>query len=104
MGAPSPPDPTKTAQAQSKYDIQTAIAQSELNQTNQNSPFGSMTYKQTGTRADGTPIFESNTVLAPAQQALLDKQTASQGQAADIAHNLLGSNAGLLSGTPNLNE
>lgn len=44
--APAMPDPYKTADAQAKANIDTAIAQTLLNQTNQVTPWGSVTYRQ----------------------------------------------------------
>lgn len=44
--APAAPDPYKTADAQAKANIETAIAQTLLNQTNQRTPWGSVTYNQ----------------------------------------------------------
>lgn len=75
MGKPSPPkapDPTVVAQAQTGSNLATATAQSELNNINQTTPYGSSTYSQNGTYADGTPIWSQQTTLSPAQQNLLD--------------------------------
>jgi len=73
MGKSAPstpvPDPTATANAQSSANVDTAIAQQALNDTNQVTPFGTLTFEQTGTRTlpstttipvlgpDGRPIF-----------------------------------------------
>lgn len=47
--SPSPPpapDPVKTAQAQTEMNVETAIAQAMLNNVNQVTPWGSVTYNQ----------------------------------------------------------
>lgn len=46
--APQAPDPYKTADAQSRYNIEAAKAQAILNNTNQVTPYGDITYTQTG--------------------------------------------------------
>jgi hypothetical protein len=77
--APSPPpapDPTATAAAQSQYNKEAAIAQANLDRIDQVTPWGSLTYTQTGTNADGTPKYEQTQTLTPAQQQLLDQQNA----------------------------
>src|SRR5436190_18849508 len=48
--APQAPDPTKTAEAQTGYNINAAIAQNALNNTNQITPYGNIMYNQTGVR------------------------------------------------------
>lgn len=45
---PVAPDPYATANAQQGYNINSAIAQNQLNNTNQQTPFGSISYDQTG--------------------------------------------------------
>jgi len=68
--APSAPDPQQLAQAQMQINQQQAIQNAELNNVNQVGPTGSMTYTQTGTNADGTPIYTQTTSLSPQLQAL----------------------------------
>lgn len=48
MKAPEAPDPWKTASSQSQMNRDTALTQFLLNATNQVTPYGSLTYKQTG--------------------------------------------------------
>ena len=45
---PSPPDPYNTANAQGNVNQETAYAQQRLNQTNQITPYGSLTYTNSG--------------------------------------------------------
>jgi hypothetical protein len=70
--APPAPDPVATANAQAAANKETAIANAELGFVNQNTPYGSLTYTQRGTSAAGTPQYESNIVLSPEQQQLLN--------------------------------
>lgn len=83
QSAPSPPpapDPEKTAAAQGNMNTNTAITQQLLNQTNQVTPDGTLTYNQTGTNsfvgADGKtytlPQFTATQTLSPTQQLLKD--------------------------------
>lgn len=69
---PPPPDPAQTAAAQAKSNKETAVAQYGLNATNQVTPEGTLSYKQIGTWADGTPRFESTQALSPAEQGIYD--------------------------------
>lgn len=46
--APQPPDPQKTAQAQTQSSIATAQANSALGNVNQVTPYGNLSYNQTG--------------------------------------------------------
>lgn len=82
VSSPKPPDPVKTAEAQSGLNRDTALSQQLLNQTNQIGPDGSLTYAQTGYNsyvdANGktvsVPQFTATTSLSP-QQAAIKKQT-----------------------------
>lgn len=70
--APAAPDPAKTAAAQSQANKETAVTQYGLNATNQVTPQGSLTYKQIGTWADGTPRYEATTALNEGEQNVYD--------------------------------
>lgn len=72
--APTPPDPVRTAQAQSQYNTQAAITQANLDRINQVTPQGSITYSQNGTNSDGTPRYTQTQTYSPEQQALYDQQ------------------------------
>ena len=83
MKAPKYPDPTQTAIAQTGSNQSTAITQQLLNQTNQNTPWGSIAYNQTGTNSYWDPLqnkqvtlpqFTATTTLTPEQQALFNQQ------------------------------
>lgn len=71
---PAAPDPVVTANAQGAMNKETAIAQANLNRINQNTPYGTIDYQQIGKNSDGTPKFQQNVTLSPAQQQLLDIQ------------------------------
>ena len=68
--APTAPDPTVTANAQTASNKETAVANAELNRVNQYSPYGSSTYNITGNNPDGTPQYTQTTSLSPEQQNL----------------------------------
>lgn len=88
--APAAPDPVATANAQTATNKETAIANAELNNVNQNTPYGSLKYTQTGTYADGTPKFQSDVNLSPEQQQLLGYQNQGDLGTAQLGVNQLG--------------
>ncbi len=85
--APKAPDPAKTAAAQGQWNSFTAQQQQAMNQTNQVSPWGTLTYDQTGSqtiidpngKAVQVPRYTATTALTPEQQKIYD-----QSQQADI--------------------
>ena len=96
--APPPPDPRKTAAAQTGTNIGTAIANSMLGMTNQYTPYGNLSYQ----RIEGDdgyytytdpytkktyeiPRFESHVELSPEQQAILDANQSAQTNLANLA-------------------
>jgi len=79
--APKPPDPNKTASAQTAANIGTAIANQYLGQTNQVTPYGNLSYNQTGTyqwtdplsgKEYDIPQFTAQTDYTPAGQQIVD--------------------------------
>lgn len=113
---PAAPDPVATAKAQGDMNTNTAITQQLINQTNQVTPNGNLTYSQTGnntfTGADGkqytVPQFTATQTLTPEQQQLLDLTNATKknlgqigvDQSAKIG-SLLGTNLVLNTATEN---
>lgn len=87
---PDPPNPQKVAAAQSAANVETAVAQANLNNVNQVTPQGSLIYSQIGTNADGTPQFQATQTYSPEQQAIYDQNSANSLQAGQIAGNQLG--------------
>lgn len=97
---PSPPDPYATAKAQGDMNTQTAKTQQEMNMVDQNTPYGSLKYSQTGTNSDGTPHFQSDVNLNATGQGLLDQSNQNKMQTGQLASQLLGAKSGALSGQP----
>ena len=94
MKAPQPPGVYKTAEAQSQSNQSTAITQQLMNMVDQNGPYGSLAYNQTGTNTYYDPLlkkdvtlpkFTATTTLSPDQQALLGKNNQFDLKTADIA-------------------
>ncbi len=114
VSTPSPPDPYVTAAAQTKSNKDTAQYQSEINMVNQTTPYGTVNYQQTGTRADGSPIYSATTALTQPMQNYIDSQMANStkasgltSQAMDIAQQRLNQglpNAPNLPSAPNLSD
>lgn len=102
---PSAPDPAKTAAAQGGWNSFTAQQQQAMNMVGQNSPWGSLSYEQTGstwiTDPNGKPIevpnFTANTTLSPQQQAIFDQTQAAELNLANIANDQTGKLGELLS-------
>src|SRR6187399_1022185 len=86
--APSPPDPMQTASAQTGSNIGTAIASNILGQTNQQTPYGNLSYSQRGTYAYkdplsgktyNLPLFNATDAVAhPAEHPQPDARRAAQ--------------------------
>lgn len=69
---PPPPDPKVVAEAQTKSNKETAVANAYLNRVDQTNPFGSSSYQVTGTNPDGTPKFSQSTQFSQPVQGLFD--------------------------------
>lgn len=84
VSTPKAPDPKETAQAQAGMNRDTALTQAMLNMTNQITPYGNLTYSQTGTSkfkdSNGkwveTPTYTATQTLTPEQQAILKETNA----------------------------
>lgn len=87
--APTAPDPTQTAQAQTQSNIATANNNAALNRISQYTPYGSQTYDITGTNADGTPIYSQTDTFSPGEQQLFDQSLQGQQQLGQIGLNSL---------------
>jgi hypothetical protein len=72
--APAAPDPVKTAQAQAESNVKTSTTQQQLNMVDQTNPYGTQSYTQNGTWADGTPRFSMKTELSAPEQRNQDQQ------------------------------
>jgi len=84
--APKPPDPIKTADAQTKSNIDTAVAQTNLNQVDTVTPGGSLTYKQIGTNPDGTPKYQATAAYSGATQTAYENAGNAIAQPLDLSN------------------
>jgi hypothetical protein len=100
FNAPEAPDPYQTAAAQSKSNIATATAQQNMNMVDQNNPYGSLKYSQTGTNSDGTPKYQADTTLTGTGQQLFDTGNQLKLGQQGVANDLLNSKMGAFSGKP----
>lgn len=82
--APQAPDPVATAEAQGKYNKETAIASYGLNATDQVTPYGNLSYTQGTPWSDGTPHYTATTSLSPEQQNLYNLSTQTQSNLGNI--------------------
>ncbi|MCY1228414.1 hypothetical protein D9M72_407310 [compost metagenome] len=81
VSSPKAPDPQQTANAQAGMNRDTALTQSQINMVDQQGPYGSLTYNQTGTnrfqdsqgRWVETPKYTATTTLSPEQQKILEQ-------------------------------
>lgn len=103
--APKPPDPIKTASAQTATNIGTAIANGQLAQVNQNTPYGSLTYDQTGSysyedplsdRTYDIPKYTASQTFTPGGQRILDNTMGMQENLARLGMDQSGRLGGLL--------
>lgn len=94
---PDPPNPAKVAAAQGAANKETAIAQANLNNYNQITPQGSLTYDVIGTNADGTPKYQQTQTYSPEQQAIYNQNSQNSLRAGQIAGNQLDAVGNVLS-------
>ena len=102
LSPPSPPDPYATAAAQQQTNVGAAEDQQAINNVNQTTPYGSLTYNQTGTNAQGIPIYSATTALNPAEQTLFNTDVGTQTQMAQDASKLASNLGSSLTSAPNL--
>ncbi len=86
MNAPQYPDPSTTASTQSTLNKGTAVTQQQLGMVDQTNPFGSTTFNQNGTWANGDPRFNANTTLSPQIQALVNQNLTAAGKPMDLSN------------------
>lgn len=96
---PKAPDPIKTAAAQTGTNVSTAVANSFLNNVNQQTPWGSLNYDATGTyewtdpstgHKYNIPTFTASQTLTPEGQKLQDATMATQQNLANTAQTASG--------------
>lgn len=109
--APKPPDPIATAAGQTSTNVATAVAEAQLNNQNQITPEGTLTFDQTDTFQFFDPVtkvtydiprFTATQALSPEQQLIFDQTQQAELGLASIANqqagrleNLLGTNVQL---------
>lgn len=83
----------QVASDQKNANFATGIANAYMGNTNQVTPYGNLTYSQTGTHlVDGreVPSFTATQTLSPEQQKIYNQTTGLQSRALDTAGNVLG--------------
>jgi hypothetical protein len=73
--APPPPDYAAAARETAQGNLDMARAATAANRVNQITPYGSLTYKQSGTDQYGNPTWTSTQELSPAQQRIMEQQS-----------------------------
>lgn len=110
---PQPPDPRVTAGAQTGTNVSTALANAFLNNMNQVTPTGSLSFDPTSsyTFTDPTtgasyniPRFTATQTLSPEQQTILNRTQAAQGNLAGLAADQSARISSLLSGPIDLSQ
>lgn len=104
--APTPPNPAQVSADQTKSNVSTAIANATLGNTNQYTPYGSLTYSQTGGQwvngpggGEFVPSYSATQTLSPEQQQIYNKTTGLQNQALSLGPQAL-TNVGTSLNTP----
>lgn len=98
--APAAPDPAATAAAQTASNKETAYWNAILNNVNQVTPYGSITYTDPSGGVydpNKAPQFSSTITLNPEQQSILDTQTRSEQALATLGEEQLGRIRGAVS-------
>src|SRR4249920_1751593 len=102
---PQPPNPVQVAGAQTASNVSTAIANAFLNNTNQSTPLGNLSYDQTSQYdftdpSTGTnysiPRFTASQTLSPQEQAIQNQSEGAKYNLASLAASQSGSIGGLL--------
>lgn len=93
MDSPTPPpapDPNQVASTSQQYNTNAATASQAGSMVNQENPSGSLTYNQTGTGPNGTPLYTATTQLDPTTQYLFDALNSNKVQAGNWFSGLMG--------------
>lgn len=76
MGDKAPPpiysNPQATANTQQGFNVNAAATGQAASNVNQETPYGSLNYKQTGTGPNGIPLWTATTNLSPQMQAIVN--------------------------------
>lgn len=93
---PAAPDPAATSAAQTSSNKDTALYNYGLNNSNYNTPYGSLTYNLDTSNPD-QPKSTANVTLSPDQQTLLNNQNQQSIGLSNLANQLQGTVANSLS-------
>lgn len=93
--APAAPDPVATAEAQTASNLATATTQAQLNNVNQVTPYGNLTYTQED--VGGTPQYTATQTLSDVGQQLFDSNAATQQNLSNLGQEQSSKLSGLLS-------
>lgn len=107
MSAPKPPKPASPQNvAASQMQINQAALQGTqtAQQVNQNTPFGTLNYVQTGVDANGIPQYTAISNLSPQQQAILNALQTNQIGLGGTAGNLINAVGDMYSTPPDFSE
>ena len=111
--APQPPNPIQTAAAQTGTNVSTAVANAFLNNTNQSTPQGTLSYDVSGNyswtdpstgQTYNIPRFTANQQLTPAGQQLQQTDLATQQNLGNLAQSQSGRLGSLLGNPFNLDN
>lgn len=92
---PTVPNPSSVADTQTGLNTTAATSSQAGSNVNQSNAFGGLTYSQTGTGPNGTPLYTATTSLSPTEQNLFNSYTSGQQTAGNQADALLsGANYG----------
>lgn len=85
---PPAPDPAATAAAQTTSNVNTALAQGQLNNVNQITPYGNLTYSSAPSSVNvggvNVPQYTATQTLSPQEQKLFNLDEATKGNIAQI--------------------
>lgn len=90
MGAPSFPDPTATSKTALQFGKKAGQYTKELGFTNQKTPFGTLSYAQTGTNPDGTPKYTATTRFSGPYGRIFRNMAQAQNTGLGTATDILG--------------
>jgi len=82
-------DPSTVSAQQQGSNIQSAVSGQAASNVNQVTPYGTLTYQQTGVGPNGVPTYTATTNLSPAQQQLVNTLQGTQQTAGTQAGQLL---------------
>jgi hypothetical protein len=83
--APAAPDYSAAARETAAGNVEAARVATAANRINQVTPYGSLTYSQSGTDAYGNPTYTATQAFTPEQQRLLETQNRISGSLGDVA-------------------